>query len=338
MTITPVFLLSAPRSGSTLVQRVLAAHDGVATVSEPWILLPILRPLHEHVPGAAPFDRLIHRAVSDFVDELPGGRAEYLAAASDAALRLYRAAAGPDASWFVDKSPVYHLVVDEIAEAFPDAPLVFLWRNPLAVVASAVQLWDGGRFQAPKHTMALFQSFEDLVEARRRHAARSYSVRFEDLVTGDHSVWAALMSYIGIPFESPTLERFADVTLRGRMGDRPPAGRRTVDRRRAEVWRDTLDSPLRRAWCRRYLRWLGHDRLAVMGYDLDELLAGLHGAQRGSPLGLLDDARTLGASAARDAVKRIVPNHAGDRSSWRDLMTARPREPDARSEASAADA
>jgi hypothetical protein len=39
---TPLFLLSLPRSGSTLAQRILAAHAGIATTSEPWILLPYL--------------------------------------------------------------------------------------------------------------------------------------------------------------------------------------------------------------------------------------------------------------------------------------------------------
>lgn len=39
---TPLFLLSLPRSGSTLAQRFLAAHDAIARASEPWILLPYL--------------------------------------------------------------------------------------------------------------------------------------------------------------------------------------------------------------------------------------------------------------------------------------------------------
>jgi hypothetical protein len=42
MAINPIFIFSVSRSGSTLVQRVIAAHNGVATVSEPWILLPYL--------------------------------------------------------------------------------------------------------------------------------------------------------------------------------------------------------------------------------------------------------------------------------------------------------
>ena len=38
----PLFILSLPRSGSTLLQRVLANHPDVATTPEPWVLLPMV--------------------------------------------------------------------------------------------------------------------------------------------------------------------------------------------------------------------------------------------------------------------------------------------------------
>jgi hypothetical protein len=319
VTITPVFIFSAPRSGSTMLQRVLAAHNGVATVSEPWILLPFLQPLRAHVSGTGSLDPIIQSAVSDFVQELPNGRADYLASAREAGLAMYRAAAGPAARWFVDKTPSYHLIVDEIAEAFPEAPLIFLWRNPLGVVASSIALWDRGRFQAPRYNMALFQSFEDMTEAFRRHKDRSHAVRFEDLVTGDRRVWGELIAYVGLEFEPQALERFAEVDLHGRLGDPPTAGRNVLDRGRAQAWRESLDSPLRRAWCRRYLHWLGQERLALMGYDLKQLVDELNAGSGMNPLRLVEDALALGSSAARDIAKRIVPPHYGGRSSWRDL-------------------
>ena len=37
-----IFLFSLPRSGSTLVQRVLAVHDALITASEPWLLLSLI--------------------------------------------------------------------------------------------------------------------------------------------------------------------------------------------------------------------------------------------------------------------------------------------------------
>ncbi|MEZ4607679.1 MAG: sulfotransferase [Deinococcales bacterium] len=39
---TPLFLFSLPRSGSTLLQRILAAHPDIATLSEPWFILPLI--------------------------------------------------------------------------------------------------------------------------------------------------------------------------------------------------------------------------------------------------------------------------------------------------------
>ena len=42
-----------------------------------------------------------------------------------------------------------------------------------------------------------------------------------------------------------------------------------------EKWKNTLRNPLRKWWIRSYLDWLGADRLAVMGYDLDTLLSDL---------------------------------------------------------------
>ena len=42
----PIFLLSLPRSGSTLLHRMLASHPQVATLPEPWVPMPLFEKLH----------------------------------------------------------------------------------------------------------------------------------------------------------------------------------------------------------------------------------------------------------------------------------------------------
>jgi hypothetical protein len=276
----------------------------------------MLTPLRANVPAAGMLNHHVHEALVDFVDQLPEGRADYLRAVRAAALQLYAAAAGRDEGWFVDKSPVYHLVVDEIVEAFPDGRFVFLWRNPLAVVASAVQLFDSGRWEVNRYTMGLFHSFNDLVAGWRRHADVSHAIRFEDIIESREDRWRELLAYIGLSYDSSVFERFADVPLVGRKGD-PVADeqQRSLDPRRAESWTAVLANPVRWAWCHRYLRWLGPERLSEMGYQLDELQAALDATPR-SWQGAADDARRLTASLVRDAVKTIVPSHTGDRSVW----------------------
>jgi hypothetical protein len=322
MSITPIFILSAPRSGSTLLQRVLAAHPDVATASEPWILLPLLAPLRPDLVGASHRDQLVGEAVEDFVAALPSGRSDYLAAVRTAALQLYGRAAGDHDRWFVDKSPIYHLVVDEIVGAFPEGRFVFLWRNPLAVLASAVELFGHGRWEPDQYTLALFQSLEDLVPASIRYASVAHAVRYEDLVCGDEATWRGLTEYIGIPFDASATERFTEVQLAGRKGDHLGSARfKSLSTEPLEKWRLVINNPVRRAWARRYLRWIGPERLAQMGYDLDDLMAELGSLDVGAG-GAGEDLVRIAVSMLREAGKLATPAHGGERGAWNRL--ARP--------------
>ena len=78
------------------------------------------------------------------------------------------------------------------------------------------------------------------------------------------------------PSTRDLLTSFSDVRLEGSMGDPTGVHRYdTISEEPLEKWRSTLANPYRKRWCREYLRWIGGERLAVMGYELDELLAEL---------------------------------------------------------------
>jgi hypothetical protein len=268
--IRPIFIFSISRSGSTLVQRVIAAHEGVATVSEPWLLLPHAYTLRASGVDAEYLHKRMVEAIEDFCGELPGGQDEYKRALHDFALGLYSAAAGEGARCFVDKSPPYCLIAEEIIELFPEGRFVFLWRNPLSAVASMIETWEPWR--PTMYRDDLFVGLPRLIAAYQRNRVRAHAVRFEDLIGGDPAPWRALMDYLEIEFEPASLRSFADVALNGRMGD--PTGVRRYSELSAEPrqkWKGTLANPLRKAWCRRYLSFIGRERLAVMGYELASL-------------------------------------------------------------------
>jgi hypothetical protein len=274
MSIRPIFLFSISRSGSTLIQRILAAHDGVATTSEPWLLLPHAYTLRPRGVDAEYVHPLLVAAIEDFTAELPAGGEDYRDELREFALRLYGKAAGEDATHFLDKSPPYCLVAEEIIGLFPEAKFVFLWRSPLSVLASMIDTW--GPWRPTLMSSDLFTGLPRLLEAREANRERSHAVRFEDLVAGDEAEWRSLTEYLEIEFEPRALREFSRVELNGRMGD--PTGRHrytTLSAQPGEKWKRTLANPLRRAWARRYLRFLGAGRLAEMGYELDRLLAEL---------------------------------------------------------------
>jgi hypothetical protein len=269
----PLFLFSLPRSGSTLAQRILAAHEEVATVSEPWLLLPYFYALRDRGIYAEYNHTSASRAAEDFCGALPGGREDYVAEVRELALRLYARATPNGESYFLDKTPRYHLISSEILDAFPDGKHVFLWRNPLSIVASIIETWGGGRWNLYRHKVDLFDGLEALISAYEKHRDAVHAVRYEDLLMNPEASWDVVFRYLGLPFDPSVLGRFGDVELGGRKGD--PTGTRKYDRisrEPLERWRSVLATPTRKAWCRRYLRWLGAERLAIMGYDLEALL------------------------------------------------------------------
>lgn len=320
MAVTPILLLSLPRSGSTLVQRVLASYDGVETASEPWLLLPLLLPLRGDVPAAGSWQPRIHEALGDFARELPEGTASYERAVGDAARAIYEQAA-EGSPYYLDKTPPYFLIIDEIVRALPEARLVVLWRNPLAVLSSVVETFCDGRWRPQDYPTSLFGGLARLVDGSQRHADRICTVRYEDLVGGEETEWRRLTAFLGLDFDPTSLERFSGVRLDGAMGD--PVGTKAYSSlvlEPREKWRRTISNPVRRAWAARYLEWIGDERLATMGYDGRQLRTELAATEMRSA-GSARDAGDALTSMARDVVKARVARASASPSAWRALLS-----------------
>jgi hypothetical protein len=306
MAIQPIFIFSITRSGSTLVQRIIAAHEGVATVSEPWLLLPFLYTLRSQGVIAEYSHDMVVDAIEDFGKELPRGIDDYRQELHDFVLRLYEKAAGPEATHFLDKTPPYYFVADEIIRLFPEAKFVFLWRNPLSIIASIIETWHHGRWHATAHREDLFIGLPRLMAAYKNNRSHVHSVRFEDLLAGDDEPWRLLMEHLEIPFDPKALSDFTEVELHGRTGDL--TGVKTYSALSTEPmqkWQRTLANPLRREWCRRYLRFLGNDRLATIGYDGDQLIRELN-SQPTSTAALASDAGRLIGDLLKEPVRAHI--------------------------------
>jgi hypothetical protein len=269
--VEPVFLLSLPRAGSTLLQRMLAAHPEIASSAEPWVLLPFLYTLRRDGVRAEYGHSTAVTAIEEFARFHLGGRAAYLAEGRRFFLRLYEHAAD-GRRYFLDKTPRYHLVAHELLELFPAARVVFLWRNPLAVVASIIDSWNRGHWNLDTHRTDLYRGVERLTDACAEAGGRAVTVRYEDLLEQPEAELRRVLDALGLAMPAGLVDSFAGVTFPGSMGDtRGTAAYASVSREPLSKWQQTLANPVRRAWARRYLDWIGQERLATMGYDRDEL-------------------------------------------------------------------
>jgi hypothetical protein len=307
MAIRPIFIFSVSRSGSTLLQRIVAAHRGVATVSEPWLLLPYAYALrHAGIDAEYSHSKMVV-ALHDFCNELPRGSEDFRDELRGCALRLYAKASGDDAQYFVDKSPPYCLVAQEIMDLFPEGKFIFLWRNPLSIVASVIETWEPWR--PTLFPGDLFTGLPRLVAACAAAGGRAHSVRFEDIVGGDERPSRELMDYLEIEFDPNALRSFAEIELNGRTGD-PTGVKRysSLSSEPTQKWKRTLANPLRKEWCRRYLNVLGRERLAAMGYDREQLIEELN-ALSGTDALISDIARLL-VDVAKEPIRVRTRNRS----------------------------
>ncbi|WJW75304.1 sulfotransferase [Thiohalobacter sp. IOR34] len=295
----PLFLFSLPRSGSTLLQRVLSGHSQIATTSEPWVLLPLYVPFENGLCQARYSQQTLENAIADLCGVLPRGMDSYHAAVRAFAEKLYSELTGHDTRYFLDKTPRYHLVAHHIVEGFPDAKFLLLWRNPLATLGSRIHSY-GGVWRLSNYRIDLFDGLANLVRVQERYGERIHVVQYENLLRDPDSVLEGIFEYLGLDFEPGLVESFSEIRLGGRMGDKSGVKNYTrMAQEPLEKWRTTLASPLRRMWCRRYLEWVGDYRLGVMGYQRSELLREL-GEVAGSWRDVPGDAMRLAYSLLRD--------------------------------------
>ena len=318
----PIFLFSLPRSGSTLLQRVVSTHPDVATASEPWILLPLLYSSRSERVIAEYDHSSAARAIIEFArDTLPGGMNDYRSELAAAATRIYTGAARGK-PYFLDKTPRYHLVAKDIVELFPESPTIFLWRNPLSIAASMIETWGHGQWILDACAVDLFDGLANLTDVYANEGNRAITVRYEDLVLDPSSTMRRLFHEIGIQDHPQAVHDFDAVRLTGTMGDSSGVERyKRISPQSLTQWQRAFDNPIRKAWARRYLRWIGKQRLELMGYSLEVLETELAASRDGYRNVVSDVARyaysETSSTLARALLRRSRGNAVYRTRSWR---------------------
>lgn len=270
--LTPLFVFSIPRTGSTIAQRILATHEDIATAGEPHILLHFLYSLKQGGCYTEYGHQRLASSIAGFCHELPNGIDGYLEEVRAFALRLYAKAAPTGAKYFLDKTPRYHLIVEEIIRLFPNGKFLFLWRSPLASVSSMLETWQSGNWFISRNEIDLFEGIANLTKAYEVHGTQAHAVRYEDLLARPEETLRGVFAYLELAFDPTLLSDFAKVKFSRGDWNMHRNQYQVLNREPLEKWKRILSNPIRKAWCRRYLRWIGRHRLAMMGYDLDDLL------------------------------------------------------------------
>jgi hypothetical protein len=204
-----IFVVSPPRAGSTLLQRMLGSHSQVFTHPEPHLITPLAYlGFHDRV-DAAPYDHINSaEAIRQFVDGLPNGEEDYLDALRAYTDTMYgRMLATTDKSRFVDKTPAYALVLPFLTKLYPEAKYVALTRHPLAVFSSyANSFFEGDWEEARRYNPVVERYVPAIAALLRTRPVPVLHVRYEDLVADPELHMERIFAFVGLENEPEAVE------------------------------------------------------------------------------------------------------------------------------------
>lgn len=235
----PIFIVGLPRSGSTLVEQILASHPGVEGLGE---LFDMERLLLEFTAGSG---------AGNWLEAVGRSNSDSLRALGDDYLRSAAKYRRTDRPIFTDKMPNNWSYVGLIHLMLPGAKIIDVRRHPLACCFAnfalyfnrntnfASSLEDLGKFY--RAYVELMDHFDQALPGRIHH------VQYEILVDDLEGEVRRLLEYLDLPF--------ADSCLRFQENQRavhtPSAAqvRMPLNRRGVDYWRhyEAFLGPLREA-------------------------------------------------------------------------------------------
>jgi tetratricopeptide (TPR) repeat protein len=209
-----IFIVGLPRSGTTLVERILTGLSGVRTNGETENFSRSLFSAASGAAGAAGAARRGETGAGDIFDR---------AAAADpriVAMNYSRAAdAQAGADKIIEKLPMNYLYLGAIARALPEAKLLVLRRSPLDSCFAMYRTLFGEAYPFSYDLEELaryYAAYDRLVGHWRKVLGdRVHEIIYEDLVREPSRVGAAAAAYCGLPWsdEAIDIQKNAAVSL-----------------------------------------------------------------------------------------------------------------------------
>jgi hypothetical protein len=194
----PIFIVGMLRSGTTLVEQILASHPAIYAAGELEFFRGVSRQLPERLGGGEPYP-----------DCLGALDAEALGSLCNGYLANLRERMG-EARRFTDKNPLNFEHLGLIMVAFPNARVIHCRRDPMDLCLSTY-------FQhfSERHDFAY--SFAEIAEYHRQYEqlmahwhevfpGRIYDVRYEDLVADLEAASRGMLTYLDLEWDESCLE------------------------------------------------------------------------------------------------------------------------------------
>jgi len=288
----PVFIVGAPRSGTTLLAAIIGSHSQYAigpesqffskltqqnldaAVSDPnWPIIAV-----EMLIGLT----LAEQSIADLFGTSSAELSEFLGRRKPSIGAMLEALTMPFAekrgkTQWAEKTPNHLLNLSLIRQLWPEAAIVRIMRDPRDAALSTCKLPTfSNSFVA---NMVMWRAWQDQAQPFFDQDANCYTIRYESLIENSARELSQLCEFLQIPFEAEMLEfatAASDVSSQNETWKNQVSGK--LDPSRMFAWKHTLDPRMAH-----FAQSLTYEYLVAFDYASDVAPTQSIGAYRMSP-------------------------------------------------------
>jgi hypothetical protein len=205
----PVFAVGMWRSGTSLLYTLLNQHPQIALTYESDLFL--LRSLFRTGGSKADWlerwefwnSALTRHQIN--TEEISAPVSSYSTAAT-LIWKQYAEKQGEDRALYGDKSPNYFDSMQELAQEFPNARFIVIWRDLADTCSSIVRAAKGSSFFAKRgithRALIGYRRMKRDCDALTRKGVPLHQIHYEELIESPDAVMRGVCSFLGIPFDA----------------------------------------------------------------------------------------------------------------------------------------
>ena len=274
-----IFIISQPRSGSSLLQQLIVNTDRVKSVPEPWFMLPLIKTYKETKDQSEYNAHYAHVNFMEYLNGFPDSLLELKKDIRKQSLKLYNLNRLKNGQiYFLDKTPRYYHIIDELKDLFPTAKFIFLVRNPISVFSSILDYnFKGDVFKIFKEDRHhdLFTAPASLISVFKDWNQTDYClIKYEELIEDSINSFNSVLDYLRLPRISEDLFYEVDEEFQNSRGvDRKGVLKnQRINSDYLNSWKTAIDDSQKKKALLGYLKELGPDMIQQIGYEYKELI------------------------------------------------------------------
>ena len=198
-TSVPIFIVGMPRSGTTLVEQIIASHSECLGAGELYWFGQIEPRIQQLLKSDRPYPECVSDLDERSIKQLSDEFLRYLSILSE----------GGSQKHIVDKFPDNYKNLGIIAAMFPNARIIYCHRNPLDVCFSLYSIYFPGGLGYTydlNNVAKVYQQHERLMKHWQAVLpGRILTVSYENLVREQEMVTREIIQYIDIPWDDACL-------------------------------------------------------------------------------------------------------------------------------------